>query len=189
MGDSEGAVTELRQAKLLLEGSQEIRTPWIARHTLAVNLWQLGRYAEAEALLPEVRKGAIEMGNELDLIRTLWLEGGVAAGLGRREQAFAALEQVRRYFNVNRIAYDTALASLELAVLYLEERRTAEVERLSREMYWIFKAQGVPQEALAALRLFCEAATKQDATADSARQLIKYLTKARCNPDLRFEAC
>ncbi len=188
MGDSERAVAELRQAEPLLAGSQNTRLSWLARYTLAVNLWQLGRNAEAEALLPEVRKRAVEAGNELDLIRTLWVEGGVAAGLGRREQALSALEQARRYFNTRQIAYDAALASLELAVLYLEEGRTAKVKGLAEEMYWIFKAQGVHQEALAALRLFCEAARKEEATAELARRLVEYLTKARSHPGLPFEA-
>ncbi len=188
MGDSERAITELRQAELLLAGSQEARLPWLARYTLAVNLWQLGRNIEAETLLPEVRMRAVEAGNELDLVRTLWVEGGIAAGLGRREQALAALEQARRYFNARRITYDAALASLELAVLYLEERRPAEVKRLAEEMYWIFKAQGVHQETLAALRIFCEAARKEEATTELARRLVGYLTKARSHPGLPFEA-
>jgi tetratricopeptide (TPR) repeat protein len=188
MGDSERAITELRRAELLLAGSEDARILWLIQHCLAHNLWQLGRYAEAEARLPEARKRAVETGNELDLIRTLWVEGGIAAGLGRREQALAALEQARRYFNARQIAYDAALASLELAVLYLEERRTAVVKRLAEEMYWIFKAQGVHQETLAALRLFCEAAKREEATAELARRLIEYLTKARSHPGLPFKA-
>jgi transcriptional regulator with XRE-family HTH domain len=129
----------------------------------------------------------VAMANELDLIRTLWLEGGVAAGLGRREQALTSLEQVRLYFNKNQIAYDAALVSLELAVLYLEEGRIAETKTLSEEMFWIFKAQGVHQEALAALRLFSAAASKEEATAELARRVAGYLAKARCQPGLRFE--
>lgn len=186
MGDFELALAELRKAELLSKGSQNARFIFAIQHSLAHSLWQLGRYAEAEAQLPEARMRAIETGNELDLIRTLWVEGGVAAGLGRREQALAALGQVRRYFNAHRIAYDAALASLELAVLYLEEGRAGEVKRLAEEMYWIFKDQGVRQEASAALRLFYEAARKEEATAELARRLVEYLTKARHNPALRF---
>jgi tetratricopeptide (TPR) repeat protein len=188
IGESELALAELRRAELLLEGSQSARIVLVVKHSLAHNLWQLGRYVEAEARLPEARKRAIETGNELDLVRVIWVEGGVAAGLGRRDKALAALEQVRRYFNASRIAYDAALVSMELAVLYLEEGRNAEVKRLSEEMYWIFKAQGVHQEALAALRLFFEAARKEEATAELARRLLAYLTKARCHPGLRFDA-
>jgi tetratricopeptide (TPR) repeat protein len=187
MGESENALTELRRAELLLEGSQDARIVLVVKHSLAHNLWQQGRYAEAEERLPEARKRAIETRNELDLIRVIWVEGGVAAGLGQRAKALTALEQARRYFNANRIAFDAALASLELAVLYLEEGRTAEVKKLSQEMYWIFQSQGVHQEALAALRLFFEAARKEEATVDLARRLLVYLTKARCHPGLRFE--
>lgn len=187
MGDFEGALAQLRQAELLLKDVKDARIILIVKHSLIHNLWQLGRYAEAEERLPEARKRAIETGNELDLIRVIWVEGGVAAGLGRRDKALVALEQVRQYFNASRIAYDAALVSMELAVLYLEEGRSAEVKRLSEEMYWIFKSQGVHQEALAALQLFFDAARKEEATADLARRLVEYLTKARCHPGLRFE--
>jgi len=61
------------------------------------------------------------------------------------------------------------------------------VKTLAEEMVWIFKAQGVHQEALAALRLFCEAAKKEEATAGLARQMVEYLNRARHNPELRFE--
>lgn len=186
MGDCERAIKALRRAELLLKDSQDDRLVLVVQHSLAHSLWQLGRYEEAEALLPEARRRAIGTGNELDLVRVLWVEGGVAAGLGRREQALAALGQVRRYFNAHRIAYDAALASLELAVLYLEEGRAGEVKRLAEEMYWIFKDQGVRQEASAALRLFYEAARKEEATAELVRRLVEYLTKARHNPALRF---
>jgi tetratricopeptide (TPR) repeat protein len=187
LGDSEAAVKELWQAEILLKDSRDDRLVLVTKHSLAHSLWQIGRYVEAEARLPEVRKRAVETGNELDLIRVLWVEGGVAAGLGRREQAWAALEHVRRYFNAHRIAYDAALASLELAILHLEEERTAEVKTLAEEMSWIFKSQGVQQEALATLRLFYEAATKEEATAELARRLVDYLTRARGIPGLRFE--
>ncbi len=52
---------------------------------------------------------------------------------------------------------------------------------------WIFKAQGVHREALAALRLFYEAARKEETTAELARDLVDYLKKARYHPELRFD--
>lgn len=187
LGEYEPAVTELRQAEHLIEGTQDPRLPWLVRFTLAVNLWRLGRYEEAGAMLPVVRELAVRLSNELDLVRVLWLEGRVLAGLKCLRDALLALEQVRRYFTASQIAYDAALASLEVAVFYLEEERTREVKRLAEEMLWIFTDQGVHQEALAALRLFCEAARKEKATADLARRVVDYLVKARNNPKLRFE--
>jgi transcriptional regulator with XRE-family HTH domain len=185
-GDAERAIETLRQAEALLPGAEDVRLSWLVRFDLALNLWQLGRYMEAAALLPAVREQAVDLGNELDLMRALWLEGRVAAGLKRRQEALPALEQVRRYFTTKGIAYDAALASLEVAVLYLEEDRTGEVKALAREMAPIFNAQGVHQEALAALRLFCDAASRGEATAELTRRVIEYLNKARQNPRLRF---
>jgi tetratricopeptide (TPR) repeat protein len=186
-GEHEPAIAILRQAEALIAGSRDPRLSWMVRFTLATNLNQLGRHGEAKALLPGVRKLAVELANELDLIRVLWLDAEIATGLRRREEAISALEQVRRYFTTAEIAYDAALASLELAILYLEEGRTAEVGRLAEEMFWIFKAQGVHQEALAAIRLFCEAVKREEVTAEMARHIVDYLGKARHRPELRFE--
>ena len=188
MGDHWRAIADLRQAERLLERARDPRLLWMVRFTLAVNLWQLEQYLEAKTLLPEVRETAVQLGHELDLVRVLWLEGRIAAGLRNEESALSALEQVRRYFTANQIAYDAALVSLEVAALYLEQGRTGEVKRLAEEMLWIFKGQGVHQEALAALRLFREAARNEEASADLVRRLVQYLLKARDNPGLRFEA-
>jgi transcriptional regulator with XRE-family HTH domain len=178
----------LRRTAALIQEKPDSRLSLIVRFTLITNLLQLAKHKEAEALLPEVRELATGLGNELDVVRVLWLEGRVLAGLGRSREALPVLEQVRRYFSVSQIAYDAALASLEVAVLYLEEKRTGEVKRLAEEMLWIFKSQGVHQEALAALRLFCEAAGREEATAELARRVVHYLVRARNNPGLRFEA-
>jgi len=188
MGNYEQAVAELRQAESLMIDIRDRRLPWLVRFTLAVNLWQLQRYEEAAELLPLVRELAADLGNELDLVRVLWLEGRASAGQGRSDRALPALEQVRRYFTANQIAYDAALASLEVVVLHLEQGRTGEVRNLAEEMLWIFKGQGVHQEALAALRLFYEAARKEEVSADLVRRLVQYLLKARDNPELRFDS-
>jgi len=188
MGACERAIAELRRAESLLQGSKDTRIAWLLKHCLAHNLWQLGRYSEAGKKLPEARKLALQTGNQLDFVRTLWVEGGILAGLGQRQKALPILEQVWRYFTGNEIAYDAALAALELAVLHLDEERTAEVKRLAEAMFWIFRAQGVHEEAIAALRLFVEAVRKGEATVDLARRVKDYLHRARHNPELKFEA-
>ncbi|MFY9825673.1 MAG: hypothetical protein WAM82_30140 [Thermoanaerobaculia bacterium] len=184
-GDYEQAIDALHLAETLQ--IQNPRFPWLLGFNFTTALWHLGKFQEAEQLLPGVRRLAVESGNDLDLFRVLWLAGRLAAGMGRRAQALEALEQVQGYFAVNRIAFDAALASMEVAVLQLEEGRTAEVKRLAEEMYWIFKSQEVTEEVLEALRLFCEAAKQEEATAELARRVVEYLQKACHQPHLRFE--
>jgi hypothetical protein len=55
-------------------------------------------------------------------------------------------------------------------------------------MAWIFDAQGVHREALAALELFCRAAQEEHVSVDLARRLLSYLERARHDNELRFEA-
>ena len=137
--------------------------------------------------MPDIRKLATQLSNESDLVRVLWLEGRIAARLGRPEKAFVALSRVREEFISRNITYDTALVSLELAVLYLEQQRPREVKELARQMTPIFKVQGVHREALAALRLFCRAAGDETVTVEMARHLVEYFHRARHDPNLRFQ--
>ena len=187
LGEYEGAITALQRATPLIDGKKEPRQLWVLRSNLIQNLNHLRRFAEADALLPELRRLADQLGQELDLLRTSWMEGWVAAGLGRREKAIAALEHVSRELARRQIPFDAALAGLELAVLYLEEGRTAEVRKLAEELLAIFKAQKVHREALAALTIFCKAAAKEAATVELARRLGDFLYRAQHDHELRFE--
>jgi hypothetical protein len=130
---------------------------------------------------------AVASGDELDLIRVLWLEARVAAGLGRRAAAIAALRQVRRDFEVRGLAYDMALASLDLAALLLEDGQTGEVKALVEKMVATFRARGIAREALAALLLFRQAAEDETMTLTLVHRLARYLEQARHDSSLRFE--
>jgi transcriptional regulator with XRE-family HTH domain len=185
--DFEGALAALGQAASLMSGNEEPRLLWLLRFNPVVNLCHLGRYAEAEALLPGARAFTVQLGNELEGLRLHWLEGRIAAGQGKTENAIIALSRVREAFVARGIVYDAALATLELAVLYLEQGRTMEVKMLARQMAPIFQIQGVHREALAALKLFCEAVEKEAVTVELARRIMDYLYRAQNNPSLRFE--
>jgi len=186
-GAHEGSIETLEQAARSIHGEQT-RLLWVLRFNQAVNLVHLGKITEAQPRLAEARDLAVRLGNELDLVRILWLEGRVAAARGDKQGALGAFEQVRREFLAREIAYDFALVSLELAALYLEAERKGEVKTLAQQMALIFAAQAVHREALAALKLFREAVEKEELTVDMVRRLLEYLTKARHQPDLRFEA-
>lgn len=188
MGDHLLALDSLERAIPLGDWQREPRQLFGLQFNRAVNLCHLGRHCEAAELLPQVREIAIELRNGLDLIRVRWLEGRIAVGQGRKEDAKEALAHVREEFAALNLAYDSALSTLELAALYLEDGRIQEVKDLALEMAPVFRAQGVHREALAALQLFRDAAEQETATLDLARRLVHYLERARYNPGLRFAA-
>ena len=179
MGDFQGALAVLEEAAPLIEREREPRLFFVLQFNRADNLVHLGRYAEAAELLPEVREVAVQQANELDLVRVLWLEAKIASGQGDHRKAATALGQVLRDFTAHGLPYDAALSSLDLALLWLEDGRTAEVRALAIGMAWIFTSKKIHREALAALALFCEAAQRDAGTADLARSVIAQIEEVR----------
>lgn len=186
-GDFESVIATLRDVMTLDSKETEPRLSWLMKFTLVNNLLHVGNLEEAERLLPDLKTTADKFCNDLDLIRLRWLEARVVAGRGRREEAISLLVRVREDFKALGIAYDVALISLDIAVFYLEVGRTSEVRSIARRMLWIFQAQGVHREALAALRLFCEAAERETVTLEMVRRMLDYLRRAQNDPNLRFE--
>jgi len=163
-GQTEAGLRTVRRSIELLEHQDE---PWLsltAHMQLAGFLDDSGRAEEAHAVVPELRRLVHRAGNRLDRLRVLWLEGQIQRSLGHFELAEEALKQVRSGFVEAEIGYEVALASLDLAALYLETGRTAEVKELAAEMLPQFAARQIHREALAAIALFEQAARKERAT-------------------------
>lgn len=174
-GAHELAIEIFTQAARVVDAHRNPRLAFAVHANLALNLSRLGRFTEAESFLPEARRLASQLGTGLDFTRLRWVEGLTAAGLGRRGEAIELLSQVREEFLSQGIAYDAALVSLELAVVYLEDGRVEEVKTLARQTVPLFLAQGVHRETMAAIRLFQDAVEKEEATAEMARRLIDRL--------------
>jgi transcriptional regulator with XRE-family HTH domain len=186
-GRPEEALAELRAAAPLVEAMGHPRLRFALHFNVITNLCPLGRYEEAEELLRLVQELVVELGNELDLVRVLWLSGRVAGGRGRRQEARAKLGQALREFAARGKSYDTALVALELAVLLLEDGCRAEVRALAGELLWVFTDQGIHREALAALTLFRRAVEAETLSLEQARRFLAYLERARHDRRLRFE--
>lgn len=186
-GMYELAIAELRKAEVLIEKNREGRLYWGVHLNLAVNCCHLDRYGDAESALPILESLTEDLGNELDAIRLLWLKGRIWAGVGRGQEAMAALARVRHYFSSERIAYDFTLASLEWATLSLERGDIQGVQTLATELLWIIRGQYLHKEAGVAIALFCEVANRSQVQVGWTRRLIRYLYRARHNPHLRFE--
>jgi len=188
MGEYKRAIETLVQAEPLVERAGGPRLSYMLRFNLAVNYTHFGRFDEAAELTRQVSDLAAAQGDEIELLRVLWLRGRIQTGLGQRGEARRLLEQARKEFDQRNMSYDVALALLEETVLLLDEGRTSEAKALARELKKVFESKGVHREALAALRLFHEAAERDEATAELARRVLRYLFRARHDQGLRFES-
>ena len=84
------------------------------------------------------------------------------------------------------MAHDSALASLDLAAIYLRQGRSAELKELAAQMLAIFHALRINREAIAALVLFQRAVEFERVTLGLMRDLAAYLKNSRHDPRLPF---
>jgi tetratricopeptide (TPR) repeat protein len=186
MGDLEAALEVLHSAESLLASAGDPRLA-LAVHLNATDyLSMLGNFEAVQQRLPEVWRLAEGRAGELDRIRLMWVHGRTAADSGHAGEGTSLLEEVRSEFMARRMLYDFALASLELALYQLKRGNLGQVKVLAREMAPVFEGQEIHREALAALHLFRQVAEQECATVELVAQVVRYLHRARHNPELPF---
>jgi tetratricopeptide (TPR) repeat protein/transcriptional regulator with XRE-family HTH domain len=184
-GSYEQALAALEQISPCIEADRDPRLLRAQRMGLVKILCHLDRAPEAAAFLPELRRLTGETGGLLDHLQLRWLEGRVAAGRGRLEEASVILANTRQEFaNCHAIFY-AAVVTIELAVLYLKTGRSTEIKLLAGHLD--SKARGIHSHALDALGLFIEAVEQDKISIPWAENLVRYLYQSQGNPMLRFQ--
>ena len=179
-GFVENAIPCLRSGLELINRRRDPRLVLVAKHNLVEYLSDCGFREEANRLLAETRELHEKLSNTVDLIRFKWLEGKIALDLEDMGAAEELLLQVKSYFVENEMAHDVAVVSLDLAMVYLKQGRTAELKKLAGEMVTIFSGLGVRRELFAALAFFNKAKEiEQTTTMSLLQELIEVLEKAR----------
>jgi tetratricopeptide (TPR) repeat protein len=184
-GDGEGEMALLRRALDLIDPQADPRIFLAARHNLINGLYESGRVREAFALLYHTRPLYLQAGDRVNLVKLRWLEGVIAFGLKRIDQAEAAFREVRASFQDLGLDYDAALAALDLAGVYILQGRSADVSRIAEETLATFQSYNTHREGVAALLVFSNAARMNQAGLDLVRQVSGLLKKTRQRSALR----
>lgn len=187
-GEMDEALTLLRQSLGLIDVEQEPRLRLCAQHNLVDYLTLSGRFEEAREAYRETRPLYRDFAEPWVQNRRKWVRGRILRGLGRPGPAESLLLAARDGFLAEGIPYDTALVSLEIATLYAEQGRTAELKRLAAEMVPIFSSLHIHREALAALTFLTQAIEAEAAGLDLLTAVADYLRRAAHEPELRFQA-
>lgn len=186
-GDPEGGIPLLFQAIELIDPEQEPRLLLCARHNLIDDLAEAGRFLEAQKLYRETRPLYRSFPDAWSQNRRKWVKGKIAHGLGQVELAESLFLAARDGFIQEGIPFDTALVSLELAVLYAEQGRMADLKRLAGEMVPIFSSLHIHREALAALAYLKQAVESERVSLALINGVAAYLRRAQHDPALRFQ--
>jgi tetratricopeptide (TPR) repeat protein len=171
----------LRRGLSRIDPVEEPRLLVSARHNLIWYLDDSGQHQEALSALEKTRGLYRDLAEPTHLVRLRWLEGKIARGLGRLEEAETALREAREAFIERGIGFDAALVGLDLAMVYVQQGETAEVRRLAQEIIPIFESRDVHQEALAAILLLRQAAEAEEVTVALLDRVGRFLRDERTN--------
>ena len=163
-GDAEAAIGHLAAGLREVDPSSDRRLFMLAQHNLALYLTESGRHEEALRLLEGARPLYHQVGDRMSLLRLRWLEGKIAIALGRFAPAEETLRGVLKELLEHELGFDAALLSLDLASIYAQQGRGAEMRRLAEEMIPLFQSRDIHREAIAALLVFHQAAQMERVT-------------------------
>lgn len=186
-GEIGKAISVLSRAVPLIDAEQEPRLLLCAQHNLVDYLTIAGRIAEARQAYSATRVLYRDFAEPWVQSRRKWVRARILRGLGKVELAESLFLRARDGFLAEGIPYDTALVSLELATLYAEHGRTADLRRLAGEMLPIFSSLQIHREALAALSFLRQAIESERASLGLVTAVAVYLRHAQHRPELRFE--
>jgi tetratricopeptide (TPR) repeat protein len=186
-GTPERAISLLYAAIRKIDPEQEPRLVLCARHNLITNLADAGRFLEAHHLFHATQPLYRQFPDAATQNRRKWVQGKIARGIGRLQEAEECFLAARDGFLTDRVAYDVALVSLELATLHAERGRAAEVKRLAQELAPVFWAHQIPRETLAAVTCFLQAAESEEVDQALVARVAAYLRRAQNDPELKFE--
>ena len=174
------SLSATQEALLALPANAEPRLVLSGRHNHAIYLCALERYEEAQEILEAGLPLYASFQDEATQVRLAWLKGKIAFGHGALDAAERLFEETRASYQHQKQPYDAALVSLDLALVYAEQLRTAELRTLTDEMVHTFTRYELHHEAIAALLLLKQAVyTERALTVTTVRRLARFLEQER----------
>jgi tetratricopeptide (TPR) repeat protein len=162
------AVVDYTESLNHIQLKRDPKVYYSAVHNLAVALADCrDREALDRALqsLREAQQRVPYRGRHMAKFKLKWLMGLIYTVFGLTRHAVRLLYRARDGLIELGAAYEVALISLDLALVYLDECRPAwEIEALAAETHRLFRDLSADQEALAALAIWRKAAAEKELT-------------------------
>ena len=128
-GNPDEALRLLQESLSLIDMERDPSAAYAAMHNQITCLVECRRFDEAEKRLFLLRPLQHHSGGRINQLRFRWEEGRIDAGLERTERAEGILREVAESFSEINRAYDSALASLDLAAVLLAQKKAREAKR------------------------------------------------------------
>jgi hypothetical protein len=140
----------------LIDERRDPELPTLAVHNQLSFLVACGRFLEAKELLLTSPHCSRDTGLMMT-VRLRWLKGQVEYGLGNLSAAEAEFLDVKDELETLGLGFASALASLDLALVWLRQGRIKEAREIVIEAAGVFAALEIHREILGAVQLLKEA--------------------------------
>lgn len=174
-GDDDSAYREALRALAGLDPANDEEVYFEAVHNALGLLHEIGLSRPALEMLRDFELTYGVLGGPLMELRGWWLKGRLHCDHEEWKEAEAYLQRASVGFRNYGLLFESAIAGLDLALVYAEQRNFFALARLAREMHAVFVSKDIPGEASAALLLFARSAQQMTATADSISALLERL--------------
>jgi len=185
-GQPDQAIDINEMGRTLIEVRRE---PDLALKAILNQLWFLvacGRFRDAKRELLRNRAALEKMEGRVSAIKLRWLQGQIFAGLEEWMSAEFALIEVKDGFEKLELGLAAALASLELALVWMRQNRLEETEGLVQDTFQVFRSLKLHREAIGAMQILNEARERKMMTVTLLDSVVKYLHRAQHDPEIPF---
>lgn len=157
-----------------------------AVHNQLTFLVACGRFREAKKSLFRHRSDLQIITGRVSVLKLRWLEAQISAALEEWESAERILTEVKVGFDEEGMGFAAAIASLDLALLWMRQGRHSEAKDLALETVEVFVALRVRREALGAMMILREAFKTKTATVRLLEEVVEFLRQSEIDPSARF---
>lgn len=184
-GDPEEGLQLLARGLTLVDPKRDDKLVFHTLHNILLLRVELGDFEEAGRQLEGMRLLYETEATWLDLVKLRRIEGQIAAGLGRFDEAEALFLCTREELDQAGFGYEASLVSLNLAEVRLLQGKTAQVRALVAQLVMAFRALGVGREAMVAVVLLRDAVEQDQITLEVLRQVAGALWRLPSQPASR----
>jgi len=182
-GQPEEAVAVNQQAMSLIDRARDAELLFFSVHNQVRFLVACGQLDEAKRELAQHLGDLQRLKGRIYQIRLCWIQAQLSAGLREWQSAEEGLRSVQEELEKEGMGFHAALASLELALVWMRQGRYEETERMVLEVCDVFIALRMQRETFGAVMVLKEAFEKRMATLGLLEEVIGLLDRWQTSAD------
>jgi len=170
----------------LIDATREPDLLFQAVHNELTFLVACGRFKEARRALFNHQPRLGRRIGRVNSLKLRWLQGQISSALLDLKSAEEAFLESKNGFESAGLGFASALAALDLALIWLRQGRYNDTEILVAEAAEVFFSVGVRREAVSAIMILKDTFEKRHGTVVLLESVVEFLRQAQVDPDACF---